>query len=253
MLILLPPSEGKAQRGRGRPIDLSRLSFPELAEPRSRVLDALAATSARPDALRRLTAPAGAAAEVERNMRIRELGTLPAERLYTGVLYDALDLAAMDTAAKRRARRWIVVTSALFGAVHLGDPLPPYRLPICADLDDLERPGLEAYWRPHLAGPLAAAAGTGVIVDGRSGSYTPLWRPGPEQAENWVQIRVPGASHWAKHTRGLVARHLCVTGSRARHVPAVAEELGEAFAVDLHEPARPGKPWILDVHPPTPT
>lgn len=248
MLILLPPSEGKAQRGRGRPVDLAHMSFPELADARDHVLEALSTTSARPDALARLTAPAGVAAEVARNVHIRDLGTLPAERLYTGVLYDALDVVSMDTAAKRRARRWIVVTSALFGAVRLADRLPPYRLPICARLDEI--PGLEAYWRPHLAEPLAAAAGRGVIVDCRSGSYLPVWRPEPDLAEQWVQIRVPGASHYAKHTRGLVARHLCVVGSSATHVPALAEELAAGFDVNLREPARTGKPWTLDVQAP---
>ncbi|GAB2612507.1 YaaA family protein [Pseudactinotalea suaedae] len=250
MLILLPPSEGKAQRGRGRPIDLARLSFPELAAARDHVLDALATTSARPDALVRLTAPPGAAQEVERNARIREIGTLPAERLYTGVLYDALDLESMEVAARRRARRWVVVTSALFGAVRLADPLPPYRLPVCASLDGLDSPaGLEAYWRRHLPDTLTEAAGRGVVVDCRSSSYVPLWRPTAELADRWVQIRVPGASHSAKHTRGLVTRHLCVAGSLAKDVPAVAQEIGAAFDVALHEPARPGKPWVLDVHP----
>jgi len=250
VLILLPPSEGKAQRGRGRPIDLARLSFPELADARDHVLDALATTSVRPDALARLTAPPGAAPEVARNARIRELGTLPAERLYTGVLYDALDLASMDVAARRRARRWVVVTSALFGAVRLADPLPPYRLPVCASLDGLDTPaGLEAYWRQHLPEPLTDAAGRGVVVDCRSSSYVPLWRPVADLADRWVQIRVPGASHSAKHTRGLVTRHLCVAGSVAKDVPAVAGEIGAAFDVALHEPARAGKPWVLDVHP----
>ncbi len=248
MLILLPPSEGKADRGRGRPVDLARLSFPELTDARDAALDAIAATSARPDAVERLTAPPGVAAEVARNIEIRELRTLPAERLYTGVLYDALDLASMDADARRRARRWIVVTSALFGAVRLGDPLPPYRLPICARLDGL--PGLEAYWREHLPPVLTTAAGTGVVVDCRSSSYVPVWRPPAELADRWVQIRVPGASHFAKHTRGLVVRHLCVAGSRARHVPGVAEEIGTAFDVDLHAPVKPGKPWILDVRTP---
>lgn len=248
MLILLPPSEGKAQRGRGRPLDLARLSFPELTEARVGVLDALVSTSARPDAVERLTAPRGAAAEVERNVEIRYLRTLPAERLYTGVLYDALDLGSMDTAARRRARRWIVVTSALFGAVRLGDPLPPYRLPICARLDGVA--GLEAHWRQVLPPVLTAAAGRGVVVDGRSSSYLSMWRPTAELADRWVQIRVPGASHFAKHTRGLVARHLCVLGSTPADVPEVADEIGRAFAVDLHVPAKPGKPWILDVQPP---
>ena len=39
MLILLPPSEGKTQRRRGRPLDLETLSFPELTGLRSRVIE----------------------------------------------------------------------------------------------------------------------------------------------------------------------------------------------------------------------
>lgn len=245
MLILLPPSEGKAQKGRGRPLELDRLSFPELVEARAHVLEALQTTSGRPDAVARLTAPPGAAAEVARNVEILDLPTMPAERLYTGVLYDALDIASLEGDALRRARRWLVVTSALFGALRLADRVPTYRLPICARLDGIA--GLEAFWRPALAPVLTAAAGRGLVVDCRSSSYVATWRPTAELADRWVQVRVPGASHFAKHTRGLVARRLCVAGSTATHVPALAGELSTAFEVDLHEPARPGKPWILDV------
>lgn len=247
MLILLPPSEGKAGRGRGRPLDLDRLSFPSLTEARERVVEGLVATSARPDAVSRLGVPAGVVEEVRRNIELRDLPTVPAERLYTGVLYDALDLGSMSGPALRRARRWVVITSALMGAVRLTDPLPPYRLPICGRLDGVE--GLEAHWRGVLQPVLSEAAGRGVVVDGRSSSYQPVWRPTGELADRWVLVRVPGASHHAKHTRGLVARHLCVTGSTARDVPGVAEEIGAAFDVTLHEPARPGKPWVLDVRP----
>ena len=245
MLILLPPSEGKEQRGRGRPLDLGRLSFPELTAPRARVLGALRSTSARPDAVARLTAPPGTAAEVARNAEILGLPTMPAERLYTGVLYDALDLASLDGEALRRARRWLVVTSALFGALRLGDRVPTYRLPICAHLDGID--GLEAFWRPVLAPVLTAAAGRGLVVDCRSSSYVATWRPAAELADRWVQVRVPSASHFAKHTRGLLTRQLCLAGSTASHVPALADELATSFEVNLHEPTRPGRPWVLDV------
>jgi len=53
----------------------------------------------------------------------------------------------------------------------------------------------------------------------------------------------------AKHTRGLVTRHLCESGVTTRSVPAVAEIVGSAFDVALHEPARASAPWVLDVKP----
>ena len=50
MIVLLPPSETKHEPSRGRPLDLSTLSFPALATTRHTVLAALTAVSARPDA-----------------------------------------------------------------------------------------------------------------------------------------------------------------------------------------------------------
>ena len=95
MLILLPPSEGKAQPAKGRPIDLTKLSFPALTDQRARLLD---------DELR--VAP-----------------TLPASQLYTGVLYAALDLPSLPTTVANR----FVIISAQFGAVRPKDRIPTYR------------------------------------------------------------------------------------------------------------------------------
>ena len=62
-----------------------------------------------------------------------------------------------------------------------------------------------------------------------------------------MHVRVPGASHLAKHTRGLVARHLCQAGVAARSVSEVADALAGAFDVELRAPIRPGAAWELDV------
>lgn len=248
MLIVLPPSETQAWPERGRGLDLARLSFPELTEARSAVLDGMVATSARPDALRLLEAPAGAAAEVARNVEARTAPAAAAARLYRGVLYDAFDPATLDAAALRRAGRRVVIVSSLFGAVRLGDRVPAHRLPICANLDGLDDvPGLEAYWRARLGPVLTAAAGRGVVVDLRSSSYAPLWRPGPELADRWVTLRVPGSPHGAKATRGRVARLLCTEPAEPRDVPGLAAVVGTAFGVELHPPVRDRAPWVLEV------
>ena len=62
-------------------------------------------------------------------------------------------------------------------------------------------------------------------------------------------IRVPGATHMAKHTRGLVARHLCECGVDVRSARALQDIVGERFETTLNKPARPGQPWVLDTRP----
>ena len=252
MLLLLPPSEGKAVGSRGAPLDLDGLSFPELAATRRRVIDALVEASARDDALEVLGAPKGAADRVAANVDLWTAPTLRAADLYTGVLYDALGLDSLDAAAKRRANRRLVVISALFGALHPKDRVPSYRLSMGVDLPGVGP--LAAAWREPLDAVLPAAAGHRLIVDLRSSTYVAAWRPGRDLAERTVQVHVvrdgPGGrtavSHMAKHTRGLVARDLLASGADPRHPEDLAEALGERFAVSLGE-AAPGRPRRLEV------
>ena len=86
-----------------------------------------------------------------------------------------------------------------------------------------------------------------MIVDCRSSTYAAAWVPQGNQAARWVQIRVPGATHMAKHTRGLVARYLCEEGVDARTATALQGLLTRRFETALNPPARPGQPWILEV------
>ncbi|MCH8628451.1 peroxide stress protein YaaA [Arsenicicoccus piscis] len=249
MLIMLPPSETKTPRRRGAPVRPDRLSFPELSGPRAEVAQALAAVSALPDATERLGVSPGLAAAVERNRHLAEAVATPAERFYTGVLFDALDLASLDPAALRRARRRIVVLSGLYGAVRLGDALAPYRLAMGVNLDGVGP--LAGYWRAHLGAALDPLVGRGLVVDCRSSDYLAAWRP--DVAARWVQVKVPGATHMAKHTRGLVARLLCQEPADPRTPAELAELLAPHVDVTLQTPdagARAGTPSVLLVRPP---
>ncbi len=247
VLILLPPSESKAARSRGTTLRPETLSAPGLAPQRRRVAAALAEVSARPDAAEVLGVSPSLGEEIARNTRLTSAATLPARDLYTGVLYDALDLGSLDPAAARRADRRLRVVSALYGLVRPTDRLAPYRLSMAVNLPGVGP--LATAWRPHLEQVLPAEAGRGLVVDCRSSTYAAAWAPQGDLASRWVTVRVPGATHMAKHTRGLVARQLCLLPDDPRRPGALVELLGARFDVVLHEPQRAGRPWVLDVQP----
>ena len=241
VLVLLPPSEGKASRRRGTPVDLGTLSFPELNEPRLRVLHALADTSSAAEAATTLGVGASLGDDVARNTRWRTEPALPASALYTGVLYDALDLPGLPAPARRRAATRLLVVSAAWGALRPGDRVPPYRLSMGVDLPGVGP--LAAHWRRHLAGTLSPLA-TGLVVDCRSATYVAAWRPRGAVAVRVLQERAGRrsvVSHMAKHTRGLVARHLLARGGRDPRTPdALADIVSERFEVEMGPASRDG-------------
>ncbi len=124
MLILLPASDTKTPVRRGKPLDPAGLSFPPLTPTRAAVLDALIEVSAEPDATDRLGVPAEHERRRSPQRGASRRATAAAETVYSGVLYDALGLADLDPASRRRARAWIVVISALWGARAAGRPHP---------------------------------------------------------------------------------------------------------------------------------
>jgi cytoplasmic iron level regulating protein YaaA (DUF328/UPF0246 family) len=253
VLILLPASESKASVMRGKPLDPAGLSFPKLGPTREAVLDALVEVSAAPDATHHLGVPASLSDVVRRNESLRGAPTAAVERIYSGGLYEAIGLADLDPASRRRARAWIVVISALWGALRLGDRIPPYRLNMCGRLPGL--PHLTDVWRGPLADVLPDAARRGVIVDCRSAEYATAWRPTAELAERTVVVTVfrdrdgrrGAVSHNAKRTRGLVTRRIVADALDARRPEGLAEALSQHFDVDLHRPDRPGRRWELHV------
>jgi cytoplasmic iron level regulating protein YaaA (DUF328/UPF0246 family) len=229
VLILLPPSEGKSAPIRGPALDLDRLSFPELNDRRARMLDELGALCSgdvekAADVLGLGPRQHG---EVTRNAALRDAPTAPAARVYTGVLYAALDHQTLHGTALRRVNRWVAVQSALFGLVRLGDRIPAYRLSA-----DVALPGLgkvSSAWREHIRSVLPPAAGTGLVVDMRSAAYAAFWKPGPGTVTVRVLHEVDGrrkvVSHANKATKGRVVRALAEDGATPRAAGELAEHL----------------------------
>ncbi|CAB4694004.1 unannotated protein [freshwater metagenome] len=211
-LILLPPSETKWSPARGKAIDLAALSFPELTQLRESLLDE----------------------------ELRHAPTTTAGRLYTGVLYAALDIPSLPAGAAKN----VVVISAQFGALRMSDRVPAYRREMDA-----------AYWRDGLRAPLETLAKGRVILDCRSATYATAWKPTGAAAAQRVHVAVVEekngvrkvVSHFAKKARGEVARHLLTSGAKVRTPEELAAAVAQAFTVELEPPAKPGQPYELTV------
>lgn len=208
MLVLLPPSEGKAHPEAGEPLDLGSLAFAEqLGERREELLDAF------DPALRE--APAASAAEV-----------------YTGVLFQRLELPKLPARALRR----VLIASALWGVVRPDDRIPHYKFPPKTRLDGIGPPA--AFWRPALAEALPDKEGQ-LVVDMRSAAYATAWKP---KRATLLAVRAfsesggkrKAVSHMAKAVRGDVARAL-LTEKKAPTDPEAAAAVAEAagFRVEL--------------------
>jgi cytoplasmic iron level regulating protein YaaA (DUF328/UPF0246 family) len=208
MLILLPPSEGKAHPEQGEPVDLDSLVFgEELGAKREELIDAF-------------------------DPSLREAPAAPASEVYTGVLYGRLGLSKLPA----KARRQVLIASALWGVIAPGNRIPPYRFPPRTRLQGFDAPN--AFWRPALAGALPDEEGD-LVVDMRSGAYVPAWKP---QRATRLAVRAfteadgkrKAVSHMAKAVRGDVARAL-LTAQKAPKDPESAAALAEAagFTVEL--------------------
>lgn len=240
MLILLPPSEGKAAPRRGKPLDLASLDFASLTGARERVLDALVGLcEGDPDVAAKTLGIGSTQLDlVTLNRGLRSNPTARADQVYAGVLYDALDVATLSSAAKRRATARLAVTSSLFGLVRPSDRIPAYRLS-----GDTTLPGLgpvAGVWREHLGGVVTDAVGSGLLVDLRSGTYVAFWRPaGVRSATVRVLHEHQGVrkvvSHFNKATKGRIVRALLESGADPRtpeRLAATLRDLGWVVEVD---------------------
>lgn len=254
MLVLLPPSEGKAPSAGGAPLKLEGLSLPALTGAREAVIGELVELCAGDEDKARevLGLSEGLRGEVAKNAELLTAGTRPAGQVYTGVLYDALDLATLETAAKQRAARSLLVFSGLWGAVRVTDRIPSYRCSMGVKLPGVG--ALGTHWRTPMASALPEAAGDGLVLDLRSSAYMAAWKPKGEVAGRTASVRVLHAptrkvvSHFNKATKGRIVRSLLSAGIAPKGPAELVEALRDlGYVVEVEPPAGAGKAWTLDV------
>lgn len=212
MKVLLPPSEGKATPRGGEPVDLGVLAFAEeLGAKREALVDAL-------------------------DPELRRVPAAPAAEVYSGVLYQRLQLADLPAAARRRAAKSVLIASALWGFVRLEDRIPFYKLPPSTKLNGFGP--LAAWWREALATAMSDESGE-TIVDMRSAAYTAAWKP---KRATLLSVRAfreekgerKAVSHMAKAVRGDVARALLLAPAEPKSAEDVAATAADAgFEVEL--------------------
>jgi uncharacterized protein len=225
IVLLLPPSEGKAAGGEGQwATDGGR--FPDLAKARHEVAAALADAMDDEASAARITSLRGPAAAGARATNRTVVGgpVLPAWQRYTGVVWDHMNPATLKPVARRRATS-ILVVSALGGLFAFDDPVPDYKCGIGNRLPGIG--GLAPYWRRHSAPALGAACDGAVVWD-----LLPSAHRGAVALEDAGARRVlrveprteagRAVGHDAKAVKGAFARWILETGAGATRPAALA-------------------------------
>lgn len=221
MLILLPPSETKRPGGRGRPVAWDRLALPALTPQRNQTVDALVALSAEPaESARVLGLSAAQLGEIEVNAGLRAAPTMAAIDRFTGVLFDALDVDALDAAGRRWLGGNVMIHTALLGPVGALDPIPAYRLAAGTAVPGL--PPLRRVWASAVTQALEDFAPS-FVLDLRSESYVAL---GPVPAgipSAYLRVVTESAdgsvralNHFNKHAKGALVHQLARERPRMR-------------------------------------
>jgi hypothetical protein len=185
-VILLPPSQGKAPGGRGRPWRPGTGVLPQLDEARATVLAALGDGVA--------SAP-----------------TVRAIERYTGVLYGQLDWPTLPAPARRLGNRTVLIASGLWGVSGPTDPIPHYSLKSSASLAPLGK--LSTWWRPRLTEALADHLAGRLVWDLLPNEHAAAWRPDDVPLGRRVTVRFLDrhgrtVSHWNKLLKGALVRHI---------------------------------------------
>lgn len=211
MIILLPPSEGKAEGGRPGSHWLPEGGSlgPSLGPLRAEVAVALSRLGGGDQRLLGVKGDALARAR-EANVHLVGSPVLPAWQRYTGVVWDHLDLASLTGPVRTAAVRRLLVPSGLMGLVRADDPVPEYKVKMGATVQPMGK--LSRWWRAEISAALGRVARGRTVVDLLPKEHADAisWDAlGPlVRIELIARHGTPPGGHFAKAAKGALARHL---------------------------------------------
>lgn len=212
-MLLLPPSEGKAEGGsarRSRWIPDQGAFGRRLGDRRAVVAEALATGGGGDEKLLGVKGDHLLRAQ-SANTSLVGAPTLPAWQRYTGVVWDHLDPETLPAPVRKQ----IVVVSGLLGLVRGDDPMPDYRLKMGANLAPLGK--LSTWWRDAVTAEVARLARRHVIVDLLPQEHRAAWDPSSNPPVDAISVTLvdptgkPGG-HFAKAAKGELARAILLEG-----------------------------------------
>ncbi len=222
-LILLPPSEGKAEHG--NPHTKWKSTSGEFGKQLSGARDQLISALNRVDGGNaKILGVKGALLDRAKiaNKSLVGSPTLPAFKRYTGVVWKHLNLESMSSEQHSDALEHIIVVSGLLGAVGAGDPVPEYRLKMGAILAPIGK--LAKWWQEPLSAVLNKQFIGYVVVDLLPQEHRAAYIPDLAVLGDYLRVainEVGGAAggHDAKAAKGRLARHIlntCASGINPR-------------------------------------
>lgn len=219
-VILLPPSEGKAEGGVKNATKKwstrDGVFGRALGAPRAEIVSALKMAKGGDGALLGVKGDHLERAR-QANAKLQGAAVLPAWQRYTGVVWDHLDLASLTTAHRTRALSSIVVVSGLLGLVRADDPIPDYRLKMGARLQPFGT--MATWWRDTLSGALNEYAKGGVVIDLLPLEHRKAIEIDEDVVAEYFRVGLfersgKAGGHDAKAAKGRLARHLVINSTK---------------------------------------
>jgi hypothetical protein len=221
LVILLPPSEGKAPGGDGPAWSVGAGEFGVLARERTRVVNALRRHRGGTAKILGASGPLLRHAR-DANRTLVGAPTLPAWQRFSGVVWEHLDPASLAAAARRRARAGVLVVNAVTGLAAWDDPVPDFRLKLSASMPPVGN--LATFWRGPLSSVMHDRLLGHTVVDLLPNEHRAAWAPEPEGYRlvrpSLVTPDGKPAGHAGKAAKGRLVRALLESGEVDRALAA---------------------------------